>query len=395
MKSKAHPPFAVLLLLISFASVNAVLFTPALPQLALFFSITTETAQQTLTVFLLGYTLGQLIYGPLANRFGRKPVLYSGVALQIVSSLLCAFSSNLHFYPLLVVGRFLLGLGSGVGLKMTFTLVNETYDAKIASQKLSYLTLAFAFTPNLSVALGGFLSEHWGWASCFYASALYGVILFFALSTLQETQPEPKRDALQLRHLLTAYSEQFKNKQLCSAALLMGFATCFIYLFAALAPFIAINILGISSADYGCQNLLPALGLMLGSLSSAQLLKFFPLHHTLRAGIAIATVGTFFMSLCAYKQLPALYLLFLPMIIIYFGLALILATSPAIALSHANDKSHGSSVMSFINMSLATSAVLGLGLLPLNTVILPTLFFFLCGGMIMVSAMGELKTTPL
>jgi DHA1 family bicyclomycin/chloramphenicol resistance-like MFS transporter len=132
--------FITLLLLISFASVNAVLFTPALPIIAKFFVISDSAAQLTISWFLIGYTLGQLLYGPLANRFGRKPALYIGITLQIASSLLCALSSSFHHYLILVIGRFLLALGSGVGLKMTFTLVNESFEPKIASQKICNLT---------------------------------------------------------------------------------------------------------------------------------------------------------------------------------------------------------------------------------------------------------------
>src|SRR5689334_10474305 len=103
MKTATQLSFPTLLMLISFASVNAVLFTPALPQIADFFSISIESAQQTLGLFLIGYTLGQLLYGPLANRFGRKPALYGGVGLQILSSLLCVLAGSLQFYPLLIL----------------------------------------------------------------------------------------------------------------------------------------------------------------------------------------------------------------------------------------------------------------------------------------------------
>src|SRR5687768_11342902 len=109
--------FLILLMLISFASIHAVLFTPALPHLAHSFDITIESAQQTLTWFLIGYALGQLLYGPLANRFGRKPALYSGICLQILSSFMCVLAGKLACYPLLILGRFFLALGSGVGLK--------------------------------------------------------------------------------------------------------------------------------------------------------------------------------------------------------------------------------------------------------------------------------------
>src|SRR5471032_1196013 len=107
---KPKLPFFTLLLMISFASVNAVLFTPALPNIAHFFDISAKVAQQTITWFLVGYALGQLMYGPIANRFGRKPALYAGISLQIISSLACVFAGNIHVYWLLVLARFFLAL---------------------------------------------------------------------------------------------------------------------------------------------------------------------------------------------------------------------------------------------------------------------------------------------
>ena len=180
-------PFFTLLLLISFASVNAVLFTPALPSIADFFNITDSMAEKTITWFLVGYTFGQLLYGPIANRFGRKPALFVGIGLQLFSSLLCVFAGYLHVYWLLVLGRFFLALGSGVGLKMTFTFVNESYESKIASQKIAYLMLAFAIIPGLSVALGGLLITYFDWTSCFYAGGVYGLILLCLVSNKNDT----------------------------------------------------------------------------------------------------------------------------------------------------------------------------------------------------------------
>lgn len=244
-------PSITLLLLISFAAVNAVLFTPALPDIARYFQIGEETAQQTITWFLIGYALGQLLYGPLANRFGRKPALYLGISLQIISSLLCVLAGIINEYSMLVLARFILALGSGVGLKMTFTLVNECYEPKMASQKISYLMLAFAITPGLSIALGGILNTYYGWESCFYAGAIYGLILLILVTRLPETQTVLNLNALKIKYLLHEYATQFKNIQLIAGGLLMGTSTCFIYVFAAVAPFVAMNIFGMNSTEYG------------------------------------------------------------------------------------------------------------------------------------------------
>ena len=98
------------------------------------------------------------------------------------------FSGIVHAYSILVLGRFLLALGSGVGLKMTFTLINETYEPLHASQKLSYLMIAFAITPGVRRYDRGILNTYFGWTSTFYAGALYGIILICLAIRLPETK---------------------------------------------------------------------------------------------------------------------------------------------------------------------------------------------------------------
>lgn len=382
--------FLALLLLISFASVNAVLFTPALPNIAIFFNISDDLAQLTISWFLIGYACGQLIYGPLANRFGRKPALDLGIILQILSSMLCIFAGAKGSFGLLVTGRFFLAIGSGVGLKMTFTLINEYYKPQLASQILSYLMLAFALTPGLSVALGGFLTSYWGWNSCFYACALYGILLLLLVRVLPETLKEVDINALKPMHLLQSYGSQFKNSQLVLGGLLMGCASCFVYLFAAEAPFIAINGFGLSSIHYGLANCLPPIGLIFGSLVNARLLsKNYTFHELINRGIVISTSGVIIMIVTVLMNLPVLYSLFLPTILIYFGLCFILSNASAIALSQVQDKAQGSAVMSFINLGFTTLVVLSLGLFPITRLLLPANFLALCFVMILIKNVGK------
>jgi len=373
-----------LLLMISFASVNAVLFTPALPEIANFFKISESAAQLTIMWFLVGYAIGQLFYGPIANRFGRKPALYTGITLQILSSLLCVLAGKLHLFSLLILGRFLMALGSGVGLKMTFTLVNETYEPKIAAQKLSYLMIAFAITPGLGVMLGGILISYYDWTSTFYAGAIYGIIFLLLTTRLLETKSELDSNALQFKHLISAYVVQFKNRQLISGGLLMGSTTCFVYIFAALAPFIAIDMMHMSSSQYGAANLLPPVGLILGSLFSAHLTKIFSIKKIINLGIFIASLGSFTMLIFTYLDLNVVVMIFIPMMINYFGVALIAANTSVIAMSQVEDKAHGSAVMSFTNMGSVTLVVLLLGLLPINLMLMPASYILICLAMFLL-----------
>ncbi len=381
MEQQHQLPFFTLLLMISFASVNAVMFTPALPDIAEYFAISHDSAQMTISWFLIGYASGQLLYGPLANRFGRKPAIFGGISLQIISSLICVAAGAVHYYPLLVVGRLLLALGSGVGLKMTFTLVSECYPPKAASKKISYLILAFAITPGLSAALGGILNEHFGWMSCFYAGAVYGLILLFLSTRLPETLPEVDHHALKWPHIIASYAVQFKSTRLVAGAMMMGTSTCFVYTFAAVAPFVAIDILGMDSAEYGIANILPSLGLLIGALTSAQLSDYFDSESIILAGLTTATLGILGMLSAVWMHASAMNSIFIPMMIIYLGLSAILGNASSIAMRDVEDKAHGSAVMNFINMGFATVVVLILGWLPVSTYLLPCMFILFASSM--------------
>lgn len=374
MAQTSSPPFSTLLLMISFASVNAVLFTPALPSIEQYFHLSDSLAQQTITWFLIGYTMGQLIYGPIANRFGRKPALYLGILIQIISSLMCASSAALHSYNLLLIGRLFMAIGSGVGLKMTFTLLNETHDSVSASKKLAYLMLAFAITPGLGVMLGGILNTHFGWNSTFYACAIYGVLLLTLTTQLTETKTKLDYEALKLRNIVSGYAVQLGNRKLVCAALLVGSSTCIVYTFATLAPFIAINQFHMTSATYGQANLLPPIGLIIGLLLSAQLLKISPQTSIIKYGISLFALGSVLMLGLVKLSPSPVTSLFIPMMICYAGLGMINANASSLAISRVDDKANGSAVLNFINMGFTTIGILLLGLINIEPVILPAIY---------------------
>lgn len=149
-----------LILLISFASICAVAFTPGLPELLKYFAVTTEQGNLTITLFLLSYALGQLLYGPLANRYGSKKAIIIGVTLEIIGSLACVIAIKLHHFELLLLARVIMALGAACGLKMTFTLSTKLFSQNENAKVMSLLTASFAITPSLGVFIGGILVSH-------------------------------------------------------------------------------------------------------------------------------------------------------------------------------------------------------------------------------------------
>ena len=156
-----------LLLLIAFASVTGLLFTPALPELGSYFGISENKAQWTISIFLVGYCLGQLPYGPLANRFGRKKTIFIGVILAFLGSFMAYLAPNFWVF---CIARFIQALGSAVGLKISFTMISDEFTGKEATKAIALLSLAFGVMPGVAIATGGFITSFAGWK---------GSILFF------------------------------------------------------------------------------------------------------------------------------------------------------------------------------------------------------------------------
>jgi MFS family permease len=341
-----------------FASISAVLFTPALPEIAKVLRVSDGQVQAAMTIFLLGYAFGNLPYGPIAKRFGRKPAIYLGVIVSILGLFLTLVGGNNHLFSLFLLGRFLSALGSSVGMKISFTIIADAFEQAQATKKLSLATLAFAIAPGIAVGVGGFLTTYYGWQSCFYALIGYSFLVLILSLFLPETAPYLDKDALNVKHIKEAYRRKLKNKKILYSALIMGCVTSIIYLFSTLAPFLGINEIGLNPEEYGSLNLIPPIGLIAGSLVSHWLATRREKLAVIKLGGEISVVAIIAMLFFFIFGKINLWTLFLPIPFIYFGTSLIFNNASSFAMDHMQDKSNGSAIMSFINMMLATVAVL-------------------------------------
>lgn len=371
------PPFFILLLLICFGSVGAVLFTPALPAIGKFFNTSASLTQLTITTYLIGYALGQLLYGPLANGYGRKYALKIGISLEIIGAALCAIAAPLHLFTLLIFARLIMALGACVGLTLTFTIINDCYFPQQARKLISYITLAFAIVPGISTAIGGFLTTYFNWQSCFYFLTAYGIFLLLIIRWLPETA-KTNPDSMNTIQIARNYLGLFSDQKLLTYSFLIGCSSAMVYLFAACAPFIVIHSLGLSPEQYGTLNLIPSIGLIIGSIASGKLSKYINAKKSISIGISIIALGSLSMLIAFAFHYIAIWTLFLLITIIYCGLPLVFSNASATATIHLNDTSGASAVMSFINMGMAVFATMLLEALAINTaIILPILLVIL------------------
>ncbi len=353
-----EPSLWILLLLVSFASISAVLFTPSLPELTQKLQITPSEAQFTITIFLVGYALGNLPYGPLANYLGRKSAIYVGIMLALAGSALIVLVAFVGLFWLFILGRFLLALGSSVGITLAYTIIGDIYKKKALTKKISYFMLVFAIGPSASVALGGFLTAHFGWVSCFYFLIAYSLFLLIATSYLPETIKKLDRDALILKKIREGYCAKLKNKTLITASVLMGLGSSTIYLFASEAPFVGISYIGLTPEAYGLLNFIPPAGMIVGSILVNILAGKKEPFSVILLGIFIALSSSLVMLGLFLLGSISLWSLFLPMPFIYIGDTLVFSNASSFAMTYARNKSNGSAVMNCINLAMCVLILL-------------------------------------
>src|SRR3990167_3264566 len=224
LKSKV-PHIISLMLLSAFAAMGAIVMTPALPQIANFFGKNVGSTQLVVTSFLLGYAIGQLIYGPLANRYGRKFALYAGIIIATLGSLFSILSSPADSFTLLIIGRFLEAIGSSAGLAISFAMINDFYFEEQARKITGLLMLAFAIVPGVATAVGGVLVQYINWHACFYFLLIYGLVLLIPVYRLPETLSQKDLNATRVKNIFSNYVQKFLNKKLIGFACISGFSS--------------------------------------------------------------------------------------------------------------------------------------------------------------------------
>ena len=247
------------------------MYLPAFPAIAQGLSATTGQVERTLAIYLLGMACAQLFYGPLADRYGRKPPLYGAMTLYIVASAGCAFAPNVE---ILTACRLAQAMGGAAGMVISRAVVRDHYDTQEAARALSMLMLIMGVAPILAPLIGGQILIFAGWRGIFIAITLAAIVLLFTLNRVMVESLTPERVVmLSWGNILRTYWRLFTHRKFVAYALSggMGSATMFGYI--AASPRLFIEYFHISPEHYGYLFGANALSLISGSQLSAHLLK--------------------------------------------------------------------------------------------------------------------------
>ena len=369
------PHILCLILLISFPSVATVLISPALPAISTYFTISTGFAQQLITLAIIGYALGQLVYAPLANRFGRKNAIYIGIALFLISCCICLLGVYIHRFELLLLGFFLMTLGASVGMVMSFTIINDFYHPEQARPIVAYTVLAYAFMPGIAIAIAGLITNYLRWVDCFYFYLLYGLVILIVASRLPETLLEKNKHALKVKTLVKSFLKAFTAWRLVLFSLIYGLLSALIYIIASEGSFIGIKKIGLNPGNYGLLLLISYFGQFLGALIAGKISKVFSAYKVMGVGYTITILGSLWIFINFAVQWITAFSLIAPLFFVMMGLPMIYSSITVMALIGFSDKATGSATMTFITMGIVVVFTYLLTALPHNNpIMMPSLF---------------------
>lgn len=267
------PLLVVLVLgaLSAFAPMSIDMYLPAFPAIADSLKATPGQVAYTLSAFFVGLSAGQLVYGPLADRFGRKPPLLAGIALYLAASVGCAVAPDVSW---LVALRALQALGGCAGVVISRAMVRDMFAPQDAARIFSILMLVMGLAPILAPLLGGLVLGVAGWRGIFGALALFGLAsLVGSLTALRETHPPDARVRLGLGAVLGVYGSFLADARFMGFALSGSVAQAGMFAYIAGSPFVFITLNHVPAQHYGWLFGTNALGLIAASQLNARLLK--------------------------------------------------------------------------------------------------------------------------
>jgi DHA1 family bicyclomycin/chloramphenicol resistance-like MFS transporter len=277
-----------LLTLITFSGTLAMhIFVPALPEAARALGASIGEMQLTMSVYIFGLAVGQLAYGPLSDRYGRRPVLVAGLALYTVAGTAACFVGDVHY---LIVARLMQALGGCAGMVIGRAIVRDTALPQEAARRMATMNLMVALGPGAAPLIGGALATAFGWRSIFYALALLGFInVLFACWLLPESRA-PKSDA-GIFHLARNYGRLLTSPVFLGFAIGGGCATTSMYAFISVSPFIFAHQLGRPDYEVGIYPAILLAGVWLGSMAATRLIPRLPIDKLAVAANVVSVLG--------------------------------------------------------------------------------------------------------
>ena len=358
MSSRA--PLGLLVAVAAIAPAALHMPVPSLPLLAKVFAAPAGTVQLVLTLFLAGIAIGQLVYGPASDRFGRRPVLIAGLALFLAGTVVCGFAWSL---PMLIVGRVIEACGGCAGMVLGRAIVRDLFDRERSASAIATIMMAMSLAPSISPAIGAYLAEWVGWRADFaLLGALGAAVLVLTAARLEETNRNPA--PANLAAMGRSFVLMLRSPPFLGFALTTAFTSASWFTFLASAPYLLSEVMHEPLSTYGLMILLPMAAYMVGNAGVARLSVAVGSSRLLIVGLTLSLAsGAMLAVWCLVELTP--WALFVPMAISSVGNGLSQPPALAAGLSvHPRIAGAASGLLGFLQMMIAALGTLLIGRLP-------------------------------
>ncbi|TAD88900.1 MAG: Bcr/CflA family efflux MFS transporter [Alphaproteobacteria bacterium] len=312
----ARPSTLVLIAMAAIGPAALNIFIPSMPGLVREFQTDHATVQLTLTLYLLGLAAAQLVYGPVSDRYGRRPVVLVGIALYVAGMLLALAAVSIE---MLIAARVLQAVGGCVGLVIGRAIVRDVWPRDQAASVLGLVTAAMAVAPAIAPSLGGALDGWLGWRAGFVLMAIAGAGVWLAcLTHLPETAPR-QTQAASIRGLARGYATVLRSPVFLGYAGCSAFCASAFFGFLAGAPFVVVEFLGHPPVVYGAAFALISIGYMVGNGMASRLSVRLGAPRMVALGTSSTVLGCALMVALAASGQYGLFYLFVPMMLVAIG----------------------------------------------------------------------------
>nr|WP_209003338.1 multidrug effflux MFS transporter [Stappia taiwanensis] len=333
------------------------MYLPALPDIVRDMATSKEAVQLTLSLFLAGFASGQVFYGPLADRLGRKPVLLAGLGIYVVASFACTFAPSIE---VLVGARFLQAFGAAGPVVLARAMVRDLYDGPRAGQELARMGSIMGLAPSVAPFFGGLIAAGGGWRMVFLVSlAFAGVLLVSVLRRLPETLPAREASRFSLAGMLRGFAGLLRHRGFRAYLAIVTLTFAGLFAFISGSSFVLQDIYGLSPVAYGIAFGVCAGAYVVGTLIGQRVAPRLGGEMAIALGTGMLALGGLAMVLALLAQ-PHVLTVVLPMMLYMAGVGLAMPLSQAAALLPFPDRAGTASSLLGIGQ-MGTAALVGIG----------------------------------
>ena len=326
----------LLALLTSLGPLSIDMYLPALPQMANDFGITTQRVANTLPAYFLGLALGQLIYGPLSDRIGRKTPLYFGLLLYICASILCTFANSEWS---LIAARILQALGGCVGVVIARAAIRDRLDLQSSAQAFASMMIVMGIAPIIAPSLGALVLLYFSWPAVFVFLSAIGLICLICVHFFfQESLPVERRLNLNLKQVLNLYGAIFKQKSFRWPMLAGCFSGGILFCYISSSASILMDDYGLNQQQFAYAFGLNALGIMLLSSINKKLGRTFSVLQRLKIGAVLQLLGVMVLLSASLLSNVALWIILIGMFLAISGIGFTGPNAMALAMAEQGER---------------------------------------------------------